>query len=366
MGYGVAVRIVKSILFGAEGGRQFARRLATTAILALVGASPVWAARTDVVHLKNGDRVTCSVKELDRGRLRVTTDHMGTIFIDWAHVSSIDTVKTFEVELDDGSRYFGSLFPGDSDGGLIVDQGQSASEVRLAYVVQITEIKRGFLRRLEGSIDFGFNFQKTDNDVNYSLSGEVIYRSRNAEVGIDYRSILSNRDDQPRAFRNVLNAVYDRSLSNRWHVLGLGRMEQNDELGLDLRTNLGAAASRIVIKSNRNRLSVIGGLTTNRERYILDPDTTTSLEALFATSYDFFIHGDLGADLSASLTVLPSLTESGRYRLELDARYRHEIVLDLSVSFSGWYSFDSKAPISETETVRQTDYGIVASLGWSF
>ena len=84
------------------------------------------------------------------------------------------------------------------------------------------------------------------------------------------------------------------------------------------------------------------------------------------TSYDFFIHGDLGADLSTTLSFYPSLTESGRYRLELDARYRHEIVLDFFVSFSGWYSFDSQAPVSFDEVVRQDDYGVVTSLGWMF
>ena len=45
---------------------------------------------------------------------------------------------------------------------------------------------------------------------------------------------------------------------------------------------------------------------------------------------------------------------------------RQEIVTDLFVSLSGWYSFDNKAPIGDDATVKQDDYGLVTSLGWKF
>lgn len=340
--------------------------LALIAVLTFLGASPAWAARTDVVHLKNGDRVTCNVKELDRGKLRVTTDHMGTIYIDWFHIQSIEAARTYEVELESGEKYYGDLAPGSDESKLAVQAGDTGNDVTLAKIVHVTEIKRGFFERLDGSIDFGMNFQKTDQDVNYSFTGEVTHRTKNNEAGLDYRSIFSNRDGVARAFRNVLDATYTHFLKGRWHAMGLGKAEQNDELGLDLRTNLGATVGRQVFQTNQSRLSVTGGLNANREQYILDPEHHTSLEAIIMTSYDFFIHGDLGADLSTTLTVLPSLTEDGRYRLELDARYRHEIVMDLFVSFSGWYSFDNQAPVSVEETFRQTDYGLVTSVGWMF
>lgn len=345
----------------------------TGAFLAVIGvlwwsapASAATVVRNDVVRLTNGDRITCTVKELDRGMLRVTTDHMGTIYIDWTHVESIEAAKTYEVELESGEKYYGDLAPGSDGSKLAVTAGDTENDLALAKIVQLTEIKRSFVERLDGSIDFGANFQKTEQDVNYSLSGEVTHRTKKNVAGLDYRSVLSSRNDVPRALRNVLGASYTHFLGERWHVMGLGRAEQNDELGLDLRTTLGAAFGRQIIQTNRSRLSVTGGLNGNREQYFLDPEPQNSLEAIIMTSFDFFIHGDLGADLSTTLTLLPSLTEDGRYRLELDARYRHEIVMDLFVSFSGWYSFDNQAPITLDESVRQTDYGLVTSLGWMF
>ena len=335
-------------------------------VVSAVSGSATTSSRTDVVWLKNGDRITCSVKELDRGKLRVITDHMGTVYIDWAHVRSIEAAKTFEVELESGEKYYGDLAPGSDQNKLAVQTGDTSEDLTLDKVVNVTEIRRGFFKRLNGSIDFGFNFQKTNQDVNYSFTGEATHRTRRNQSELVFRSILSNRNDAPRAFRNVLDATYTHSLGTRWHVMGIGKLEQNDELGLDLRTNLGATMGRQIFQTNQSRLLVTGGLTTNREQYILDPEPHDSLEAIIVTSYDFFIHGDLGADLSTNLSVFPSLTESGRYRLEFDAAYRHEIVVDFFVSFSGWYSYDSQAPVSVAESVSQDDYGIVTSLGWMF
>ena len=107
------------------------------------------------------------------------------------------------------------------------------------------------------------------------------------------------------------------------------------------------------------------GLTTKREQYVTTSDPRFSVESLANLSYDFFIHSDFGTDITTSLTLLPSLTEDDRYRAEFNGKYRQEIVTDLFVSLSGWYSFDSRAPGDE-ETIRQEDYGVVTSLGWSF
>ena len=78
------------------------------------------------------------------------------------------------------------------------------------------------------------------------------------------------------------------------------------------------------------------------------------------------IWSGISADISTHITLYPSLTESGRYRLKSDFKYRQELVTDIFVSLSGWYSFDNKAPIGIDATVRQDDYGLVTSLGWDF
>ena len=48
--------------------------------LLCVFATPALARdKTDIVYLRNGDRVTCEIKRLERGRLEVSTNGMGTV-----------------------------------------------------------------------------------------------------------------------------------------------------------------------------------------------------------------------------------------------------------------------------------------------
>ena len=55
-------------------------RLLCVFLLAVCSAT-AWAAKTDIVLLKNGDRVTGEVKSLERGKLTLSTDSMGTVYI---------------------------------------------------------------------------------------------------------------------------------------------------------------------------------------------------------------------------------------------------------------------------------------------
>ena len=45
----------------------------------------------DKVYLKNGDRITGNIKELDRGKLRVKTTTMDTIYLNWVEVESVES-----------------------------------------------------------------------------------------------------------------------------------------------------------------------------------------------------------------------------------------------------------------------------------
>jgi hypothetical protein len=54
--------------------------------------------KTDIVILKNGDRITCEVKSLSRGMLTVKTDSMGTVDIKWPDVDKITTKYLFTVQ----------------------------------------------------------------------------------------------------------------------------------------------------------------------------------------------------------------------------------------------------------------------------
>ena len=54
--------------------------------IALFFFEAAWAQKTDIIALKNGDRITGEVKELKFGKLEYSTDDVETIFIEWDKV----------------------------------------------------------------------------------------------------------------------------------------------------------------------------------------------------------------------------------------------------------------------------------------
>ena len=88
--------------------------LSTAVVLAAMAAwpgSPAWAQKTDIVRLANGDHVTGEIKNLQRGRLELSTDDAGTIEFEWDNIASVESKREFEVGTTDDRRLLGSLQP---------------------------------------------------------------------------------------------------------------------------------------------------------------------------------------------------------------------------------------------------------------
>jgi len=81
------------------------------------------------------------------------------------------------------------------------------------------------------------------------------------------------------------------------------------------------------------------------------------------TSFSVFHYDFPETDIGGTLSVLPSLTKSGRVRSELDLRAKYEFVDDLYFELKLYGSYDSQPP---SETTEKSDYGLVTSLGYSF
>jgi len=86
--------------------------LSLSAILLLV--TPLLAReKSDVIVLKNGDRLTCEIQSLAMGVLYVAHDDVdGTMRIQWSKVVRVESSHLFIIKTQDGSFYTGTLSTG--------------------------------------------------------------------------------------------------------------------------------------------------------------------------------------------------------------------------------------------------------------
>ena len=117
--------------------------------LVLLLSGPAMAAKTDVVVLKNGDRITGEVKSLDRGRLKYSTDSMGTIYIEWDDIDTLVSKEFHRVRVRGGRLYFGTLSDAGGADTVVVEGTRGMPAQPLNDIVRITPLEDSWKERID-------------------------------------------------------------------------------------------------------------------------------------------------------------------------------------------------------------------------
>ncbi len=84
--------------------------LVGTFVFFLITLSAFGRENTDILIMKNGDRMTCQIKGLQDGTLYVSLEYViQTLSLDWSKVAKIESKQLFFVKTEDGSVYKGLL-----------------------------------------------------------------------------------------------------------------------------------------------------------------------------------------------------------------------------------------------------------------
>lgn len=329
-----------------------------------VGAASA-APKTDVVVFENGDRLTGEVKELSHGKLTFNTDATGDITIEWDDIARIESRQWLQVETSSGARYTGHADRADTEGKLLVvdERGGVSRLLPLAEVVRIAPIEQGrLIERVDGYLTAGYDYSKASNLQTFSFTGGVKLRNERSQWTIEGETYVTAQSGGDDSQRYTLGGAYRYFLPERQFVQGFATLEANDELGLDLRSSVGAAYGQFLRQTNSREWVAYAGAALTQEQFTGD-ETQQNVEGVLGTQYSYFRYDSPKASLDFTLTVFPSLTDLGRYRLDSGLRSRYELVKDLFFEVSLYAEYDSE-PGDEARS--NSDYGLVTSLGYSF
>jgi Protein of unknown function, DUF481 len=335
--------------------------LAVAVVLAL-SAQAQAQGRTDVVTLGNGDRITGEIITLERGRLEFKTDDAGTLYLEWDKLASVVAARLFEVELEDGTQYLGSLGAAPARSISVVGTDVT-TPLQMSVVTRISPIGRSFWQRIDGAVDAGFNYTRSSGVAQLNANWNQAYR----RPAFTFRTALSltateKNDDEGRDDRGSFEASFLRYPWRRWFFSVAGRFETNESLGLTLRSQVGGAVGPRLVNTNRAQLAVGAGVVVNDERGV-DVEPTQNLEALFMFGWSFFTYDRPKTTLDVTTQYYPSLSDPGRHRIQFDAALKQEVLKDFFVSVSGYNTYDSRPP---NPAFSNNDVGVVLSVGWSY
>jgi putative salt-induced outer membrane protein YdiY len=333
-------------------------------ILTLFAVSPVCAQtaqETDVLLLRNGDELTGELKGLQRGQVTYKTDGMSTIYVKWPRVITATTDKQFEIHLEDGRTYFGSLKASDTPHRLIIRSSPDTLEVPTQSVVQLTRLGSGFWRRLSGSLSLGFDFTQQNSKVDLSTSATVAYAIELHRLELTFNGSFSRQDEASTISRRDLDLWWTREYSKVWFWSVAGQLQENSQLSLDFSVAIGTGPGRIFINTNRVILTTWIGPFYRREIYEGE-DPRTAVPLALATDFELFSWAGLSTDLSSRLVVAPVLNDAGRWQINFTAQLKREILNNFYLTIGVSEYFDSDPPTD----ANKNDFSLNTSFSWTF
>src|SRR4051794_9186273 len=328
---------------------------------------------TDVIVMKNGDRLTGTIKRLEAGVLYVGLGYVdGDLSIDWKKVARLESHQLFIIKTQDGSVYMGQLVtvaqpPGSQPTQLQIVEAAEAEKpliVDPARVVNVRQTSEDFLKRWSGDISFGSAYSKGNNTTQYNLGFGASYRRERWTAETSFNSNLAANTGATTSTRNALTEnVYHLLPWDNYFYGGLGSFLQSSVQGISSQTSLGTGIGRFLKNTNRTRLALLGGLAWQRTNYQQSGTTQTSQDVvagLVALNLSLFQFSRTNLQITAN--AFPALTESGRVRLNTNVSYYVKVFgkLDWNLTFYG--NWDTKPP----PHFSGSDYGTTSGLSLSF
>lgn len=332
-------------------------------LLALFHSATALADKTDVVVLKNGDKITGEVKGLERGKLSFSTDSMGTVSIEWDDIQTVISSTGQSIELTNGQRFYGPLQKSDNTDMVQIETDDGTVGVGMNDVVNMYPVEAGFWDRLDISASLGFSWDKASDIGKYSLGVDTEYRRPQSITRSGFNSeVTTQSGGGSTTSRANLTGLHMRFRPNKRFTAYFANVEKNDELGIKLRTLAGLGYGWVPIRSNNNMLMFSAGLDVNRE-FPQEGEPESNLEAVGMFNYEYFKYSDPERRFGTALTVFPSLTDWGRVRADFNTSLDIEFVSDFFWVLSLYANYDSD-PLSENAS--KSDYGVNSSLRYKF
>lgn len=328
------------------------------------------AQRTDVVVMKNGDRLTCEVTGVDHGTLYAKLDYIdGTISIDWSKVAKLESNRLFIIKTDSGIVHEGTISTVDAGAGKIVQievmvDSQTKVDLNTANVVTIETSDERFLKRFNGYVNFGMSYAKGNDSRQYNLSGFAEYPREHWSFQVDYNSNLQATEGVRSSSRNELRTRVDRDLKKKdFFVSGGFGLLQSTEQGISRQLSFTGGLGYKFVDSSRARIALMGGMAWQRTHYDradIVGGNQNQAAAVIATEIRYFKFKKAGLDLFA--TVLPSISEPGRYFVKVNQNFYYKIFPRVTLNVGFYGGWDNRPPFG----LPGSDYGTTTGLGWTF
>nr|WP_321358243.1 DUF481 domain-containing protein [uncultured Draconibacterium sp.] len=320
-------------------------------------------AQNDKIYTSNGDVLVGKIQSMKRGVLSYDTDYADSDFqIDWEEVEGIVCTRLLMIYTVEGQKYNGGLnFLPDESKKVTIQTLDDNISVTLDQIVEIASLEQRIIDRIIISIDAGLSISKANNVRQTSAAAKVSYRGIKWNISAQLNNVGTTQDDVDPIKRTDGGVTLVRDVWGNGMILGGAEFLSNSEQMLDLRSTFRTGLGLYIIRTNHMYMQSGLGLAFSQEKYGGDePTSQGSFEGLGLFDFNAYDLGDLSFQFK--LTTYPSLSDWGRWRIDMDTSLKYDLPLDFYVKLSYVHNFDSDPLVD----VAKNDFVFKTSLGWEW
>ena len=295
-------------------------------------------ASADILVLKNGDRITGTIKQIWDNEVSIEPDYADEFDVDLAVVDHIISDRDFDIELSDG-REVTAQFPGaDSDNKQLISVDDESIPISLAEIFELDEPAKDF--DWESHIDFSATINSGNTDsANGQMRADSMIEIPNHRHLVEWSKFHEETDSVTTKAQDLLKYNYNWLFKDPWFVAANASYERDPIIELDQRLIVSVGMGRDIFNTPRKLLSIqlgAGGQTED-----IGGVSEDSSVAIWALRYrQEILNGDLELFHDHSITENIGGRTNTSYKTSTGLRYEITDLLYANVTLN--YDYETE------------------------
>ena len=302
--------------------------------------SSAWA---DIIHLKNGDRISGTIVLLDSGQLLLKTPYAGTISLDIKQISTLESEQQFIIKQQRADDGLLAQLHSSEAGKLRLVQEDEERQIQVQDIHQLIPYQTQKLTNdllWTGSLHLAADYKRKESDSDkYDLSLKTQLRHGRWRHGFDADYEHETKDESKKTDRFTGAYELDYFMTQRWFWKGKAKYTHDRMEDVRRQTALGSGPGFQFWDNALGSLSASTLLSQNRysfsngeREHFSSLDANWSYRRYFlAKTLELYYQGEVGLPFTPEIS----------YMLEHEAGLRYKL--------NSWASFTLK---TEWEKIR--------------
>jgi putative salt-induced outer membrane protein YdiY len=315
-------------------------------------------AHADVLILKNGDRITGTIKAIWDGEISIEPDYSDEFDVDLEVVDHIESEREFDVELWDGRKATVRLDGAGVDKQQSVILGDETMSVDLVDILELDEPAAA--RDWESHVDFSatINSGNTESTIT-QFRGDILFETPDHRHYGEFTQAYEKTGDLVSKDQDLIRYSYNWLFSDPWFFAANASHERDPIIELDGRLIVSAGIGRDIFNTPRKFLSIqLGAGAQSEDRSNESQDSSVGVWSL-RYRHDFF-NEDLEVFHNHSITDNLSGRDNTSIKTSTGVRYEITDLLYANVTLN--WDYESEP----TDLAEKEDMSLLLGVGLEF